>query len=505
MLCVPGDDEFSLFILLAIMNSEAFKSLVAMQLARTELAQSYEVGLIQQTPVPRAGPVVEAGLVTLARRAWSLKRALDTDNETSHVFTLPGLLQLEGETLVDRNAARAERARGIEAELATIQAEVDDLCFTLYGVEQTDRHTIGDSYRNAEDTVVGSGVADPDRNAGNESVDAEGTAAELVSWAAGAAHGRFDVRLATGVRAVPPERGPFDALPACSPGMLVGDDGLPARETPPDYPLRISRDGILVDDAEHPEDVVRRVREVLTVLWPSDDGSTAEAIEQEACDILEMRDLREYFRKPGNFFADHLRKYSKSRRQAPIYWPLSTASGSYTLWVYYHRLTSDTLYTAVNRYVEPKIAAVERDLRETETRLAEASGREAARLREQGESARSLLTELRDFRDELLRVAALPYRPNLDDGVIVNAAPLNKLFRLPKWAKDTKACWEKLERGDYDWAHLAHTIWPERVREKCRADRSLAIAHGLEEVYKGQVAPVRKRSRRRVPAEMDED
>ena len=58
------------------------------------------------------------------------------------------------------------------------------------------------------------------------------------------------------------------------------------------------------------------------------------------------------------------------------------------------------------------------------------------------------------------------------------AAPLWKLFGLSKWQKDLKACWEELQAGDYDWAHLAYTIWPARVKEKCKADRSLAIAHG---------------------------
>ena len=37
----------------------------------------------------------------------------------------------------------------------------------------------------------------------------------------------FDVRLATGERELPGEPEPFDPLPVCSPGMLVGDDGLP--------------------------------------------------------------------------------------------------------------------------------------------------------------------------------------------------------------------------------------------------------------------------------------
>jgi len=309
----------------------------------------------------------------------------------------------------------------------------------------------------------------------------------------------------------------IDGLPAVQ-GGIVSEEWLRARPdaitlpperavarptiTDAEYPLAIAWDGILVDDEEHPRDVVRQVRGVLTLLW----SERCEAIEQESCEILGVRDLRDYFRGPAGFYAEHLKRYSKSRRQAPIYWPLSTASGAYTLWIYYHRLTSDTLFTAVNRYVEPKMAEVQRALGELEPRLAGVSGREASRLREQVEAARALLAELEDFRAELLRVAALPYRPNLDDGVIINAAPLHKVFRLPKWAKDTRETWTKLERGDYDWAHLAYTLWPERVREKCRTDRSLAIAHGLEELYVAPPATTSKRGGwRPEPPEDDAD
>jgi hypothetical protein len=40
-----------------------------------------------------------------------------------------------------------------------------------------------------------------------------------------------------------------------------------------------------------------------------------------------------------------------------------------------------------------------------------------------------------------------------------------------------------MARGDYDWAHLAMNYWPDRVREKCKKNKSLAIAHGLEDLY----------------------
>ena len=46
-----------------------------------------------------------------------------------------------------------------------------------------------------------------------------------------------------------------------------------------------------------------------------------------------------------------------------------------------------------------------------------------------------------------------------------------------------KETWAKLEKGEYDWAHLALNYRPAEVREKCKTDKSLAIAHGLESLY----------------------
>ena len=45
------------------------------------------------------------------------------------------------------------------------------------------------------------------------------------------------------------------------------------------------------------------------------------------------------------------------------------------------------------------------------------------------------------------------------------------------------ASYPDLVKGDYDWAHLAYSIWPDRVREKSKSDKSLAIAHDLEDLY----------------------
>ena len=270
--------------------------------------------------------------------------------------------------------------------------------------------------------------------------------------------------------------------------MLQGEHGQPLS---PDvgrqlraaghYPLDIAWGGILVDDPGHPLDLEHRLREVFRILW----YDRAETIEQEACEILGVKTLRDYFRKPSGFFADHLKRYSKSRRQAPIYWPLSTAKGSYTLWIYYHRLSDQTLHTALADFVDPKL----KDVR-AEISLLRESNNNRGRLDE----LLDLEGELLDFQVEIERIIKLPWQPNLNDGVFITAAPLWQLFRLPKWQKDLKACWDKLEKGDYDWAHLAYTIWPKRVEEVCKKDRSIAIAHGLEHLCR--VEPLKPKAKR---------
>ena len=321
----------------------------------------------------------------------------------------------------------------------------------------------------------------------------------LVDYGVGVAIGRWDIRYATGEQAAPELPDPFAPLPVCPPGQLQNAQGLPAHpeDVPAAYPVRIPWDGILVDDPNHPLDLERRVREVLEIIWSGQAGGpTAEAIEHEACEILGVKSLRDYFRKPAGFFADHLKRYSKSRRQAPIYWPLSTASGSYTLWIYYHRLTDQTLYKCIQQFIDPRLADVEKELAHLRSVLD--SGEGSTKTRRQLDDAEQLRTELKEMRAELEHWASR-WKPNLNDGVLITACPLWKLFRLPKWRKDLETCWKEMEAGDYDWAHLAHTLWPDRVRQNCKTDRSLAIAHGLEALC--EVAAPKPKAKRAAKAD----
>jgi hypothetical protein len=430
---VANDEPDELLALLAVANSRPFSILVELQLAAADAAaRSYEVGIIQKTPIPPLPPEQRQQLAILARRAWSLKRTLDTVNETSHAFLLPAAL---------RSRPGAYDPPAIEAELARIQAEIDAIAFDLYDFAEADRQAVN----GIEAPTEGAPAADED----DEDPEADVPSADaLLSWAVGVAFGRFDWRLATGEREAPPEPDPFDPLPARSPGMLP-------EEAAPFH----AHAGILVDDPGHPHDLARLVEGVL-----------------EQVSLPVPNEVQRWLQR--DFFAFHLQRYAKSRRKAPIYWPLATPSGSYTLWIYYPSLSSQTLYTAINDFVEPKLKQVGDDV----TALRNKGSARTRDDEKQFETLQAFELELIELRDTLLK-SAQGYQPNHDDGVQITAAPLWPLFRHKPWQKILKDTWARLEKGDYDWAHLAMTTGPTRVREKCRTDKSLAIAHDLEALY----------------------
>lgn len=305
------------------------------------------------------------------------------------------------------------------------------------------------------------------------------TEAAHFSYLLGCAFGRWDIRYATEQRQPEPLGDPFAPLPVCPPGMLQDAVGLPVGpdSTPPDYPLAIPWSGALSEDEGGGGDIVEHVRRALRVAW----RGRADAVEEQMCATLGVKDLRDYLRRPSGFFNDHLSCYSKSSRKAPIYWPLSTQSGSYTLWIYYPRLTSQTLFVLVNDFLDGPRGKLTQVSGETALLRSKGPSRSKAEERRFGE-AQSLEIELVELRDTLLRLAPT-YRPSPDDGVQISAAPLWPLFRHKAWQKVLRETWAALEKGEYDWARLAMKYWPERVRENCKWDKSLAIAHGLEDLF----------------------
>ena len=488
---ITGNEE-KLPSLLGVMNSGVFESLISLLLAAADsAARSYDIGVVQRTPVPSLDGPDGLRLGECALSCVALKRKRDNGSELSHLFVLPTLLMNNRGTLAERVAEWQRHNAEIDTQLSDFQNEIDRVALRMYGIKPSE-DSISSSDLQAQ--AVHGGDTDEEESASiaEDRAEAGTLVSQLMSYLLGCAYGRWDVRYALGERcALLPEE-PLAALPVCSPGMLQNEGGLPFTEADSrgqhaaknwDYPIDLPWDGILVDDPENKKDVIGHVRTVLNIVGKDE----AEAIELEACELLGVRDLREYFRKPSLFFADHLRRYSKSRRQAPLFWPLSTASGRYTLWLYYPRLTAQTLHQCIADFLGPKLKNVS-----AEIQMLRSSNGSQSRLGDLLE----LQDELKDMQSEIERVIKLPYVPNLNDGALITASPLWKLFGMPKWQKDLRNCWEELEGGDHDWAHLALSIWPVRVKEKCKTDRSIAIAHNLGDLCEvEQAKPKAKKSR----------
>lgn len=450
------------------------------------------VGYVNTLPFPARIERDFEALAQVAEHGYKVTQSIQSLSETDHEFCVPFFVASDSESLIESTRQKLSKEY---SELEACIEKGDSLVASLMGLTESELELV------AKETTSRANVSPfEDQTFDGLNTNSAPLISSIVSYLLGTAFGRWNIGYATGERQPPELPDPFDPLPVCPPGMLQNAEGLPAepKDVPADYPLRVSWPGILVDDENHPEDIVARVREAGEVIWKD----RAEAIEQEACGILGVKTLRDYFRRPAAFFADHLKRYSKSRRQAPIYWPLSTKSGSYTLWLYYHRLTDQTLFLCVTDFLEPKVRDVTREIERLQKTVSAGS---SAKQRDELDGLLDFRLELEAMKAELLRVARLPYKPDLNDGVIINAAPLWKLFALTKWQKACKDCWEKLDAGDYDWAHMAYHIWPDRVREKCKTDKSLAIAHDLEDLYVEPLPSVKKIHKKRPEPEDEEE
>jgi len=255
----------------------------------------------------------------------------------------------------------------------------------------------------------------------------------------------------------------------------------------------VAWNGLLPLDADHPHDIVRHLRHLLATVRPT----TAAALESESRTLLASPRadltgwLSEWLAKggAGGFFVRHLAMYSRSKREAPLYWPLQAPGTSYVLWLYAPRLSRETLYAAINDYLEPRRTRARDELRQLTELLggpAPANAREARQQEQRRDMLTQLVAGLTQFIDHLSGVLEnTGFQPHPDDGAVISACMLAELFALPAWRRKLEQHRAKLHAGDYDWSHLAYGLYPQRVREKARLDRSIAIAHGLEDLYEG--------------------
>ena len=413
----------------------------------------YEVGTIQRLPWPSLAADSQVSLEAAARGAVESLTRFNELDEVSRHFVSPVLDKAAGFKANLRLVATLEAS--VVHEVARHRSVADGVVAQEYGFSAEDLSELAEAF---DDRVPpASGRWRIYFGEDGQDLDAEAYAQRVASWLFGVAIDRWNP--------VPEQ----SALPKWDPVAEPTRGSRVERASTELQPL--------VDDPGHPQDVIRSIQQSVSTA-----GWTGESTSQLADVWLTLKcgrgGARKYFKK--KFFSDHVKRYSKSRRKAPIYWQLSTASSKYSVWLCFQALEGDTLYRVLRDYVDPKIEHEDARLRELTRDLGPMPPKA---LREQLGEQTALVDELNAFRAELRRVVRL-WNPNLNDGVIINFAPLWRLVPQHKaWQKQCKTVWVALCQGEYDWSHLAMHLWPERVVPKCQDDRSLAIAHGLEEEF----------------------
>lgn len=383
-------------------------------------------------------------------------------------------------SIKDAINAMQEKLNSDNSKYLELVKQNDDLWMDLANIEKDSdfRATLNEykSRRPYEELVSIDGATQ------QNIIDQKVMAQEIIQELVGIAFGRWDIRFAQHPETTPPFGDVFDALPFMP---VVSLD-----KTPANYPIAIPADGILSNDEESSICLSKRVRDVIHAIWPS----IADDVEFELCKLINYDSLQEYFDDPNGFFDYHFKRYTKSRRKAPIYWPISSPQGEFTYWVYYPKLSQNTLPSLI-LLLQNETTVIRNNLTKAQAVNNKAEANHWLLLQQENES---LITELRSINAS--------YKPNHDDGVPVTAAPLAALFRHRLWQNECKDNLQALKDGEYDWSHLAYTMFPSRIRDKARQDWCMALTHGLEELCENR--PAERRARRAnttTQAELDID
>jgi len=265
----------------------------------------------------------------------------------------------------------------------------------------------------------------------------------------------------------------------------IGDLGQGRFSAPVAAQLRslTDNDGVATLDEGHQDDLAHKVWRALG--FALGEAGAAEVVETALGDGHPETMLRRYLVK--DFYKRHLQQY----RKRPVYWLLQSKERAFSAYIFHERATRDTLPLVLgNRYVGGKINYIRTRMEEIQENMKTATGKKKKDLEKVLELREQSLLEVESFAAAIRRVLeaknergeTVGWRPEIDDGVILNLSPLRDL--MPSW-KEPGKFWQELEEGKYDWSYTAMRYWPDRVEEKCRKNNSYAIAHGRMDLYQG--------------------
>ena len=238
-----------------------------------------------------------------AKEAHETLRKIDQANENTSLFVCPNSrLEFDPECTIKNREFIVE---SLISNVNDIRNRIDDDIYECLNV--TDR----DDENKAVDYYL---------HYFGESYSEFLFATTWISYALGSIFGRWDIRFSLKEKKWPELPDPFNALRTCSIGQLQNERGLPLTEIEVmelqknnkwNYPIKISWNGILVDDPSHHLDIGTQVSNIFQKIWKD----KWDSLGCEMIDILNIQSLRNFLKKPSGFFSVHLKREFNSEVQ----------------------------------------------------------------------------------------------------------------------------------------------------------------------------------------------
>ncbi|MBV6422082.1 MAG: hypothetical protein DAHOPDDO_03371 [Ignavibacteriaceae bacterium] len=213
-------------------------------------------------------------------------------------------------------------------------------------------------------------------------------------------------------------------------------------------------DGICVLDEGHSDDLPKNVYQALEILL--NEKEAKEVIEtinegptDNPIDVLRKFLNREFF------ITWHIPMYKKR----PVYWLLQSSKKNYGFYLYNLKFNNTSLYQMVEKYINPKIQLEKNSYQSLFTqRDIVTDSKEKRRIENLLSRSEELVAELEEFKKNVQEVIDLKFQPDIDDGVILNMAPLYKLI---PW-KEPEKFYKELQKGNYEWSTVSKQLFQKK-------------------------------------------
>ncbi len=386
----PNDND-NLWFILGIINSKLLQATI-----NTYCGQHKYSGYVGLLPYCDSDNDMKSSILNASLKIYRIKKKWYNGDQINPDFNEHWLLRIRNMSFTERLQEILNNLETNEVLVNDLQHEIDNLTYTFYEIEVSERNLIESEITNRPSTVVWDDMKSNSR---------EEKEKELI-----------------------------ESFISYSIGVLLNRWKNSLYENP-------ELNGILVDDIGSNLDVIKLFQDLFRSLF------NEEYILEDLKTFI-GKDLRAYLQ--SEFYPYHYKKYKK----CPIFWQLTIPSRKYSVWINYLLLKKEYLLKIKNEIIEPKLKFEEGKLNNLSHEMINAENHNEKsiikRLSREISEKQKLIEEIKELQKNLTEIIDLDLPFYLDDGVTVNMAPFYKLI---PWNEPNKI-WKKIKSGEYEWSSL---------------------------------------------------